>query len=100
MESPTIISEKKTPIDSTAAEAVKVASMPAPAPRCDGGRLFITPAVFGDVKSPCPMPLTNRISANHQYGKLTGSAIRSPKLNAAISIPPVANGRAPKRSDR
>ena len=43
---------------------MNVASMPAPAPRWVGGRLFITPALFGEAKSPMPIPFSSRISAN------------------------------------
>ena len=38
--------------------------MPAPAPRCEGGRLFITPALFGEENRPMPIPFSRRISAN------------------------------------
>jgi hypothetical protein len=58
------MSVKKTPIDRTLDETLNVASIPAPAPRCPGGRLFITPAVFGDWKRPIPIPFRSRISAN------------------------------------
>ncbi len=50
--------------------SMNVASMPAPAPRWDGGRLFITPALFGEVKRPMPIPFSSRISANQTYEKL------------------------------
>ena len=43
---PTILSVKKSPIESTLAAFWKVAFMPPPTPRCDGGRLFITAARF------------------------------------------------------
>ena len=47
-DSPTIIRVKKIPIDSTWAEFWKVVFMPEPAPRCCGGRLFMTPARLGE----------------------------------------------------
>ena len=46
---------KKTPIESTLAELMNVASIPAPAPRCCGGSEFITPALFGEEKRPMPI---------------------------------------------
>ena len=55
--------------------------------------------MFGDEKRPIPTPFTTRMSANQMYEKFTGSTISSRKLSAAISMPPVANGRAPKRSE-
>ena len=57
---------KKMPIDSTMAEFWNVALIPAPTPRCSGGRLFMIPARFGDANRPIPMPLSSRISANSQ----------------------------------
>ena len=51
-------------IERTLAEFMKVASMPAPAPRCEGGREFITPALFGEAKRPMPIPFSSRITAN------------------------------------
>ena len=41
------MSVKKTPIESTLAEFMNVASIPAPAPRCAGGSEFMTPAAVG-----------------------------------------------------
>ena len=72
---PTIISVKKTPIESTLAEFMNVASIPAPAPRCGGGSAFITPALFGDANRPIPIPFSSRTSANQTYAKSTGSTI-------------------------
>ena len=58
------------------------------------------PARFGDEKRPMPIPFISSTSANSRYGKSTGSSIRSPNESAATSMPPVANGRAPKWSER
>ena len=44
------------PIESTWAEFWKVEFMPAPTPRCWGGRLFITPARLGAAKAPMARP--------------------------------------------
>ena len=63
---PTIIREKKIPIDSTWAEFWKVVFMPDPAPRCSGGRLFITPARLGDPKADMNTPVRKRITPNTQ----------------------------------
>ena len=51
------MSVKKMPIDSTWAEELKVAAMPAPAPRWLDGRLFMIPVWFGAMKSPMPTEL-------------------------------------------
>ena len=61
-----MISEKKIPMDSTMAEFWNVALIPAPTPRCSGGRLFMMPARFGDANRPMPMPLSSRMPANSQ----------------------------------
>jgi hypothetical protein len=63
-ESPRITSEKKIPIESTWAEFWKVEFMPEPAPRCWGGRLFITPARFGEAKAPIERPFSRSSPAN------------------------------------
>ncbi len=64
--SPAMSVEKKTPIDSAIPEFCSVIIIPLPAPRAPGGRLFMTPVMFGLTNSPDPRPLTNRISANCQ----------------------------------
>ena len=56
--------------------------------------------VFGEANRPEPSPLQKMISANTQYGKLTGSSSRPAKAAAETSRPAVANGRGPYRSDR
>ena len=61
---PTIISVKKTPIESTLAEFWNVASIPAPAPRCVGGRLFITPARVRRGEQAHADPVEQQDSAN------------------------------------
>ena len=91
---------KKIPIESTCAEFWKVWFMPPPAPRCCGGRLFITAARLGEANMPIEMPISASTSANSGKGKSIGSSISRTKLSAAPSIPPVANQRAPKRSER
>ena len=58
-----IMRVKNTPMDSTWALFWKVVFMPLPAPRCSGGRLFMTPARLGDAKVPEPSPLSRRIAA-------------------------------------
>ena len=45
---------KNRPMDSTVAEFWKVFSMPAPAPRWSGGRLFMTAAWLGEKNRPMP----------------------------------------------
>ena len=56
-------------------------------------------AVFGAANRPEPIPLPKMSSANTQYEKSTGNSMRPAKQHAATSRPPVANGRAPNRSD-
>ena len=94
-----MISVKKMPMDRTMAEFWNVALMPAPTPRRSGGRLFMMPARLGEANRPMPMPFISRISANCQYSKLTGSSSSRTNEMAATTIPPVAKGRAPNRSD-
>src|ERR1700759_2702381 len=91
--SPTIKSEKKMPIEITWAEFWKVWFMPPPAPRSPGGRLFITAARLGEANIPIEIPLKARIAAK------TGEE-KAGKLAGAAPTPPVANPRAPKRSER
>ncbi len=62
--SPAIISVKNTPMDSTKPEFWKVASMPAAAPRCLAGTLFMIPAAFGAENRPIPAPATKISAAN------------------------------------
>ena len=95
-----IIRLKKIPIDSTWAEFWNVVFIPEPAPRCSRGRLFITAARLGDPNDAITSPVKNSRSANSQYGKLTGSSSSSTNATAVPIIPPVANGRAPNRSDK
>ena len=90
---------KKTPIESTIAEFWNVALMPAPTPRRCGGRLFMIPVWFGEAKSPMASPIRSRSAANIQYWKFTGNSSSRKNASAASSMPPVANGRAPKRSE-
>ena len=74
--------------------------MPPPAPRSPGGRLFITAARLGEANIPIEIPFRNRIAAKTGKEKSVGSSISRPKLIAAPTIPPVAKGRAPRRSER
>ncbi len=97
---PRMMSEKKMPMESTIEEFWKVVSIPAPTPRRSGGRLFMTPARLGEEKTPMPSPMRRRRSPNARYEKSTGSSSSRPKLSAHTTIPPDANGRAPKRSER
>ena len=63
---PAIISEKNRPMERTIAAFWKVVIMPAPDPREVTGSEFITSARFGDAKSPMPIPLISRMTANTQ----------------------------------
>ena len=53
-------------------------------------------ARFGEVNSPMPIPFSSKMSANCQHVKLTGRTCISQKEPAATTMPPVANGHAPK----
>ena len=53
------MSVKKMPIESTWAEELNVAAMPAPAPRWLAGRLFMMPVWLGAMKRPMPTELKN-----------------------------------------
>ena len=92
---------KKTPIESTLAEFMNVASMPAPAPRWEGGSAFMTPALFGEEKRPMPIAVQEQDQREPDVGEVDRAARSGAgSSRAASSIPPVANGRAPKWSER
>ena len=97
---PKIISVKKIPIESTWAEFWKVWFIPAPAPRCWAGRLFMTEARLGEANSPIEMPISASTSAKSTNRKFVGRRASRTKLSAVPSVPPVANQREPKRSER
>ena len=63
---PTIISEKKMPIDNTMPELRNVACTPAAPPRCSGGTLFMMAVEFGAENKPPPMPLSSTSTAKTQ----------------------------------
>ena len=64
--SPTIISEKKIPIDSDEPALKNVARTPEAAPRSAAGTLDMMAAVLGAVKMPPPRPLRKTSTANIQ----------------------------------
>ncbi len=97
--SPAIMSEKKTPIESSVPAFWKVARIPEAEPRWTAGTLFMMPVVFGAANSPKPTPFRNNSQANAGYEKFAGRVISSANVKAASTIPPVANGRAPYRSE-
>ena len=51
---------KKIPMERTWAEELKVAAIPAPAPRWLAGRLFMIPVWLGAMKRPMPTELKKR----------------------------------------
>ncbi len=55
---------KNRPIDRTVAEFWNVFSIPAPAPRWSGGKLFITDAWLGEKNMPMPSAKTKIKMAN------------------------------------
>ena len=52
------------PMESTWAEELKVAAIPAPAPRWLAGRLFMMPVWLGAMNSPMPTELKKIRAAN------------------------------------
>ena len=85
--------------DSTLAEFINVASIPAPAPRCAGGSAFITPAPLGAENKPIPAPDMKIRTPKSRYLKSVGSTSSPAKAAADTSKPPEAKARAPCRSD-
>ena len=63
---PTIISEKKMPIDNDEPALKNVARTPDAAPRSAAGTLDMIAAVLGAVKMPPPSPLRKISTANTQ----------------------------------
>jgi hypothetical protein len=51
-------------------------------------------------ETPIANPFNNRTAANAGYGKTIGSNSNNPNVAAATTIPAVANGHGPNRSDR
>src|ERR1700686_1561030 len=98
--SPAIIKEKKMPIDSVIPLFWNVASMPDATPRRSAGTAFITPAVLGATNIPIDTPTRKSNRAKGRYAKFAGSNISRPKPIADITMPAVANPRAPRRSER
>ena len=96
---PTIISEKNKPIDSTIPEFWKVALMPDAAPRCRAGTAFMIAVVLGAANRPKPMPFRKISRAKTGNEKLAGNDIRSRKVAAPSTMPPVENALAPYLSD-
>ena len=60
----------------------------------------MTPARLGAANAPMANPFINNKRAKAGYGKSTGNSSKRPKDRAAASMPPVAKGREPKRSER
>ena len=87
-DSPTIISVKKIPIDSTCAEFWKVWFIAPPAPRCSGGSEFMIAARLGDANIPIEIPVSSSAAANIGYSKSVGSRSSIRKLQAAPTSRP------------
>src|SRR6202453_5391014 len=64
--SPSVTTVKNRPIESTVAEVWKVLSIPAPAPRWAGGRLFMTEAWLGEKNRPIPAANRKMSRANQR----------------------------------
>ena len=62
---PTTISENMIAIDIGFPMFITVARMPEPAPRCSGGKLFMTAAILGDMNIPIDMPSRKITAANN-----------------------------------
>ena len=59
-------SEKKIPMERTWAEFWKVVLIPPPAPRCSGGRLFMTAARLGEPNMDMESPVNRSTTARSQ----------------------------------
>ena len=94
--SPRIISVKKIPIESTWAEFWKVWFMPPPAPRCCGGRLFITAARLGEANMPIETPISASTSANSQEGEVDRQQRQQEEAERRAEHPA---GREPARAE-
>src|ERR1017187_2161620 len=97
--SPSVTMVKNRPMDSTVAEFWKVLSIPAPAPRCSGGRLFMTAAWLGEKDSPMATANTKMRTANRTQLNLIGGSSSSRKLAPETPRPGVANALAAQRPD-
>ena len=78
--SPTIISVKKMPIESTWAEFWKVWFIAPPAPRCSSGRLFMIAARLGEANMPIESAEQHQDRGEHrvrEVGRQQPSAARS-----------------------
>src|ERR1035437_1257654 len=64
-ESPSVMTVKKKPIESTDAEFWKVFNMAPPAPRRLAGSEFMTAEEFGAAKRPIDSPTSNKSAANN-----------------------------------
>ena len=96
---PTIINEKKTPIDSAVPEFWKVARIPDATPRYRAGTLPMIEEVLGAANMPVPIPFSAINNANAQYGNTIGRNNRPTKLDPKSTMPTVAKPRAPNRSE-
>src|ERR1700683_4456620 len=94
-----MIRVKKIPMESTWAEFWKVVFMPDPAPRSAAGRLFITPVRFDEPKDDITRPMKKSRRPKAREEKSTGTCSKRKKATALPSMPKVAKGREPKRSE-
>ena len=92
MDSPTIISEKKMPMDSTCAEFWKVVFIPEPAPRCSGGRLFMTPSRLGAPKAPMVRPMDEQQDAEGPVGEVDGQQLEERRTQRRAQHPAGGEG--------
>ncbi len=76
-----------------------VARIPDAAPLCSGGTEFIIDAMFGDMKTPLPIPMTKSIIAKGKYPKLAGNRVNAKNVQPVIIMPAVASSLAPCLSD-
>ena len=97
---PTTMSEKKMPMESGMPSVWPVARMPEATPRSRAGTLFMMAAVLGAANMPKATPLRKMTQAKSSRRSSAGRAISSRKLSAASTMPVVAKGRAPWRSER
>ena len=80
------------PMDSTWAEFWKVVFMPDPAPRCWGGRLFMTPARLGEPKTAMDRPVRNRSSAEEPVGEVDRQQLEQDEAERGAEHPAGGEG--------
>src|ERR1022692_4779378 len=83
-----MMSEKKMPLERTCAELMNVVLMPEPTPRCSAGRLFITPARFGEPNDAMANPMRKRRRGEGPVGEVHRQELHEHEQNGRGGHPP------------